>query len=473
LISAVAIARLLTPDQIGVFSIAMSLVGFAHVMRDFGISQYLIQLKIINREALRAAFSAALCTSWSVALALVLIAPLAAKFYRQNGIGEVFLVLALSFALLPFAANSLSLLRRDMQFERIAVVQIANGLISTIVTLVLAWRGHGFLSMAWGAVAGNVSNLALLWFFRPDLILVAPGRKGLAQVFRFGGQASVAAAAQQLAASGPDLVFGRSLSVEAVAQFNRASSPLAMISTKINEISLQVFGPAFARGLREGQSAKDLLHRSICVHSGLQIALLSILSLVSGPMILFLFGGQWQPAAQLAPWVTLWAVVACPISLVSQALMSGGFAGAAVRSSIWSTVALMLVLSASWWVTLEEVVWLLLLHRLAQLCIYQRALQRCFGFGWDRLWTAIRPSLWLAVHAVLPALAARWLLYRFVAQPHVLLELVLVGCTGALAYVVQLRRSMHPIRKELLAFIPQLAWLLGPGGSVGHTAKSP
>src|SRR5699024_6666453 len=37
------LSRLLTPAQIGVFSIAMAVTGLIHMLRDFGVSEFIVQ----------------------------------------------------------------------------------------------------------------------------------------------------------------------------------------------------------------------------------------------------------------------------------------------------------------------------------------------------------------------------------------------------------------------------------------------
>ena len=56
------IARLLTPGQIGIFSIGAVVVGITQMVRDFGVGQYLIQEKELNAERLRAAYTLTMLT---------------------------------------------------------------------------------------------------------------------------------------------------------------------------------------------------------------------------------------------------------------------------------------------------------------------------------------------------------------------------------------------------------------------------
>lgn len=50
----IILARLLSPSEIGVFSIAAVTVSIAHVFRDFGVGAYLQREKDLNPEKIRA-----------------------------------------------------------------------------------------------------------------------------------------------------------------------------------------------------------------------------------------------------------------------------------------------------------------------------------------------------------------------------------------------------------------------------------
>ena len=93
LLSAIVVSRLLRPDEIGVFSVAVSVIGFAHILREFGVGQYLVQLREITREHLRAAFTVMLIISWSMAALLFILKDPLATFYAHEGIAQVLALL--------------------------------------------------------------------------------------------------------------------------------------------------------------------------------------------------------------------------------------------------------------------------------------------------------------------------------------------------------------------------------------------
>lgn len=461
LTSSIIVARLLTPTEIGIFSIAVSLLAFGHVLRDFGVGQYVGKLREVTRDDMRAAFSVMLITSWTVAALMIMLAPQAAQFYHQPGIASVFYVMAGSFAVLPFGSHILSMLKREMAFDTVAFISISAALVQTSVTLICAWLGGSYMSMAWGSLAGNVTTVLCLFAARPALALLPPTIKRLAPVLQFGGTASVASLIGRMGESGPDLVLGKTLSIDAVAHFSRANSPLTMVSAKVNEVLIQVFGPAFAKGLREDQPAAPMLARAIEAHTGMQIPLVLLLAVVSRPMILLMFGEQWHVAADIAPWVTLWSVLVAPIQLAHGALMAGGHARAFLRASITCNVALLLVLMLSLRLDLQEVCMALLLFRLVTLWAWARELSIHYAFGVQALWTACRSSVWLGLITAVPAVVVAWVVQHRFGHQFLMMQLLLIGGVGCGVYVVGIRLLSHPLREELVRLLPPLKRILG------------
>ena len=77
--SNVLLARLLTPSEIGVYSVCMAVVGIAGVLREFGIGSYLIQKREVTRAHLGTAFGLSLVLGvllpWDLLLTRLRVSP--------------------------------------------------------------------------------------------------------------------------------------------------------------------------------------------------------------------------------------------------------------------------------------------------------------------------------------------------------------------------------------------------------------
>ena len=65
-VSVMVIARLLTPEEIGIFSISLAVIALAQTLREFGLGAYVVQERELDRP-IRSAFGVALVLAWAIA----------------------------------------------------------------------------------------------------------------------------------------------------------------------------------------------------------------------------------------------------------------------------------------------------------------------------------------------------------------------------------------------------------------------
>ena len=85
-VSVMVIARLLTPEEIGIFSISIAVIALAQTLREFGLGAYVVQERELDRARIRSAFGVALVLAWAIALLIVVASGPVADFYDRDGI---------------------------------------------------------------------------------------------------------------------------------------------------------------------------------------------------------------------------------------------------------------------------------------------------------------------------------------------------------------------------------------------------
>src|SRR6476620_8888346 len=80
-LSVLVLARILSPEEVGVYSVAAFLMAVLHAFRDFGVPQYLIQEHELTTEKIRAAMGVMIILALAVALVLFLSSWAIAEFY--------------------------------------------------------------------------------------------------------------------------------------------------------------------------------------------------------------------------------------------------------------------------------------------------------------------------------------------------------------------------------------------------------
>lgn len=451
--SVVVVSRLLTPEEIGIYSVSVALLAFAHVFRDFGVGKYLIQLRDVTRERVRAAFTVTLMFSWVIAFALYLLRGSAADFYGNPGIAEVLGLVAINFVILPFGSPLMSLLRREMRFDTIAGVRMTSNAVNAGVTIAAALAGESYLSMGWGAVAGNVSNVILLSVIRREDSLMLPSWRGVREVLAFGSKASGVSLIGQLGASAPDLILGRTLGFSEVAFYSRAASITSTVLGKFVTMVQSVHFPSFAKETRAGRDPAILYAQSSSYMVGVTVPALAVLALISDALIVFMFGSQWERSAPLASMLCVFGMLSAPYSLCDTALIACDKVGRVLRIQSWLQFARILVMLTSIWLSLEQVMMLLVATASLSAWLHQYALRKAFGLTFGTLWRQVRGAYVIALFALPAPAVLKYFFIREGLQVASFTFLAGAALLTALGWFVGILWFEHPLKRDVL-----LAW---------------
>ena len=222
LISGIVIARLLTPEETGVFALGFTLILFLQIISESGFNNYLVQEKDLTHEKIRATFTITLFLAWSAGGLLVLASGPASAFYKAPTLAHVMSVLAISLFMLPFGLTVLGFLRREFRFAELYAIGAARGAAAAVVSVSLAMMGFGAVSMAWGAAAGAALVTIYACLSRPKCAVMKPTLRNWSPVLAFGGLSTFASIIIQLTESAMQLLTGRMLGLYSLGLFNRA-----------------------------------------------------------------------------------------------------------------------------------------------------------------------------------------------------------------------------------------------------------
>ncbi len=451
IVSVMVIARLLTPKEIGIFSVGMALITIMQVLRDFGVGRYLIQEKELTSDRIRAAFTIILCTSWGLAAAIFFSAPVIAEFYKEPQTELIIWVLSISFFLAPFGLPVLSLLQREMNFAALYRINVSASFVQAATSIGLAWIGYGALGLAWGAVAGGATMAALATIYRPKEAWVWPGLREWRRVAGFGSFSSGAAIVNQFGLSANDLILGRMLGFSAVGIFSRADSLINMFRRYVGEAAGLVAMPAFSKVSREGGSLREPYLLAAQHATVLAWPFFGVLGLMAFPIVRIMFGGQWDAAVPLVQILSIGGAMLSIYMFGPQALVASGKVKSVfvIELVVQSLRALLIVVAASY--SLEAVAGVNSFVFLLSAIIFTVAISRTIRFTFGEFLRAVSVSLAVTICTLL----VPTLVYILVAPAsgNLVLPLLISIAGAAVGWFAGIFVCRHPIRLEIVVIL--------------------
>lgn len=323
-IASIFLARLLSPHEIGIFSVAYVFAGLLRTIREMGLGSYIVQEQELTIERIRTAFGISILIAFLTASILAVLAGYAGEFYREPGITQAIYVIAASFLLVPFGATTLSYLRRELRFVDIAVIETVSTVAQAASGIFLAWLDLGFMSLAWASLLGILASILMVLFYRPKSMPWFPSLSEWPRVLSFSSFVSGSSLINYINNSASDLVLGRMLNVSSVALFNRANSLSEMIGPvmlrAVNAVSL----PYFAEKNREGEQLLPTFLHASAMLTTIALPVYLVMLITAGPIIEVLFGDQWLQSIIVLKWLCLAAILRMPLSLSANLLTALG-----------------------------------------------------------------------------------------------------------------------------------------------------
>jgi lipopolysaccharide exporter len=449
--SNMAIARLLTPEVIGIYSVSLAIIGIAQVLRDFGVASYLIQEKELKDSHIRTAFGILLVLGVGVSAALFLAAPLIAKLYDEATMVSTLRVCALNFLLLPFSTVSLALLRRAMAFKSLAAVNLAATAAGAIVSTGMAYLGFGVISLAIGSVVVNAVTGAGAWLARRDRRLLLPAFTEWRRVLSFGAQSSLSGVVTSVAMDTNDLAVGKFMGFEPVAILSRAQGLMNIFHRDLMAAIRNVAYPAYARASREGEPLEPVYVASVTNVTVVAWPFYGFLALYPHEILRLMFGPQWDSAVPLVPVFCLAGAIAAVSNLASSLILAAGRIDLVTKVELlFQPFRAALIVAAAWWLKSTMACAIALVIALAvQLPMVYNAKARCVPNDYRSLFKGLWQSGKVTVVCLaVPAMLAALLGMSPRLTSHEMLVFVAAATSCAVCWMIAAIRLHHPIADD-------------------------
>ena len=293
--TSILMARLIAPDEFGVFAVAFTVWVIVGTVSEFGLGADLVRAEDPDS---RAPTIATLALGLGVVLAVTMAwtaAPVATAFGSADS-ADVIRLMALSAVVMGLAIVPSARMQRDFRQAGLFAINLVSGVVSTATIVLLAVAGAGAFSLAWGQLVGQaalVVGLLLVTRSRPRFGL---DRQVARDAAAFCLPLAAANVLSWLLLTVDNLVVARILDPQHlglyVLAFNVSSWPMSAVGQALRSVAL----PAFSQ-LDHGRRRNGTLvgvTGPVVAAAGFVVLLLATMS---GAVVELLYGARWAGAA--------------------------------------------------------------------------------------------------------------------------------------------------------------------------------
>jgi O-antigen/teichoic acid export membrane protein len=440
-------ARLLTPAEIGIAVLGSSVLGMANLIRDFGGTTYLIQVDEPSPKRVQTVFTINLLLTLPLAVLCLLLARPLASFYGSEGLAAFLSITSVGLILGPFGAPVHALLRRQLAFKAVTIINLATTATSTIGTIVLAYLGVGCMSFAWAGLASSALYIVLCHQWQPSYPIYRIAFHDWRNVMTYGLYDTARCVLIYLMDNLPLMVFGKTLGTHTLGIFQRATSisnlPFTTLLAGVGPVIL----PVLSHQAREGKALAQYYLRGITYLTALLWPAVLSIVLLAHPIVILLLGPQWQPAVPLAQIMAASYLFWFPASLTQPVLIASGYMRDTLVLSAITVPVVVIIQSVASLYGVTAVAWSSFVTVPFFILCSVHAVRRRIPFAWSELLDALRPSV---IVAVFSAAAPTLVVATAGGFDRVSIVGGAIGLAGAAAgWLVGLKVVHHPMLREV------------------------
>src|SRR3984893_14699341 len=153
LVSTMILARLLTPRDFGLVAMVITVTSFLRVFKDAGLSIATVQRERITHAQVSNLFWINVAVSALCTVIVAASAPVIAWFYHNPRLIGITLLLSVTFLISGSTVQHQALLKRQMRFKALALIEVSSMGVGVLVGVVMALCGYSY----WSLVGSSLS----------------------------------------------------------------------------------------------------------------------------------------------------------------------------------------------------------------------------------------------------------------------------------------------------------------------------
>lgn len=341
----VVLARLLSPDEFGLFIAVTAFTSLLLMAAQFGLPQAVLQASALADDTIDSVFWFTACLAVAGFAIAVMVAPSLGRLYREDEFRTVFVWMGATLLLMPYTAIGLAVMRRQMRFAEVARMNVLAFSVSAVLAVGAAVAGAGVYSLVLSAFASmcvNTISIARRLRWRPRLA----GLRGARPLL---GYARVVTVNNALSVSGSrvdNMLVGGLLGTGPLGLYNRAYSLARIPSDQFADSLAPLLLGALARMQEDVDRSRALFFKAVAAVALLTAPFLVALAVTGPAAIAVLYGDAWTGAGVPLQVMVIGAALLVPTWALRGLMNAQGMVAQLVPVNLWALLVTVVAVTA-------------------------------------------------------------------------------------------------------------------------------
>jgi lipopolysaccharide exporter len=295
LIKTIILARLLIPNDFGLFGIAMLALSSLDSFSQTGFDQALIQKKENAQAYLNSAWTIQLIRGTILAIILFIGAPLIAIFFNEPRVVLMIKVLGLAQFFKSLRNVGAIYFQKNLEFHKEFFYQFSGTLANLLVALPIAFIFRSVWALILGILAKYIIQAITSYIIHPFRPSLNFNKDKIKELINFGKWIFLGSIASFLYTQGDDIIVGKFLDTSALGLYQLAyiisNSPV----TEITQVISKVTFPAYSKLQNDIKKLRSAYLKVLQITTSVSIPLSVGIIFIANDFTRIFLGNNWLP----------------------------------------------------------------------------------------------------------------------------------------------------------------------------------
>jgi PST family polysaccharide transporter len=318
------LARLLSPQEIGLVALAGVLIAFLTIFVSQGLVQSLVQKAVVSETDLDTAFWANVAMAALLAGLSVLAAPLFASFYDEPRLADLVRWLSLGFLFGALSGVQEAQIQRNLDFKQLAMRKLVGGLSGGVVGITLAVQGFGVWSLVAKQLVEQAVGVVVLWRatgWRPGRTF---SMESFRTLFGFGSNVLGIRVINFVNMRADAALIGYFLGAGVLGYYTVAQRLLEVIQHILLVPSQQVALPVLSKLQNDPERLREVFYKASRLTGWVAIPGFLGVAVLAPEALTVFFGEKWLPSVEVLQVLTLVGILQTAYQFNGPILMAIG-----------------------------------------------------------------------------------------------------------------------------------------------------
>jgi lipopolysaccharide exporter len=308
-IRTIILARILSPDDIGVFGIALVLLSMLETFSKTGFNQALIHKKEKDSGYLDTAWTIGLIRGFLLAVLLITIAGPASGFFKSPESLNIIRVISIVVLLQSFNNVAVIYFEKDLEFHKYFQYRFTSTIADMVVAIVSVLILRNVWALALGLIAGNIVQLVMSYVVSPYRPKIKIDRVKARNLFRFGKWIFLSGSLVFLITDADDLFVGKILGTMMLGYYQLAYKISNISATEVSSVISSLSFPVYAKLQDELDRLKKAFIKILQFTTFMSFPIAGAVIAFANDFTKIFLGDKWLPMVPAMIVLSVWGAI--------------------------------------------------------------------------------------------------------------------------------------------------------------------